>query len=175
MNSSKKVSATINERHYSLPDRPVVVVCIDGSEPGYDGCDNGGYIESAIAAGKMPFTKKLLESGTVTTAKSQIPSFTNPNNLSIITGAPPSVHGICGNYFYDRDADEEVMMNHTRFLRAPTIMQGLYDDGAKVAVVTAKDKLRTLLGNGLKFNEGISIRSIRFGWASCFAWILKGP
>ena len=157
MNSSKSICATINERQYNLPDKPVVVVCIDGSEPGYDGCDNGGYIERAIAADKMPFTKKLLESGTVTTAKSQIPSFTNPNNLSIITGAPPAVHGICGNYFYDRDADEEVMMNHTRFLRAPTIMQGLYDAGAKVAVVTAKDKLRTLLGNGLKFDDGRAV------------------
>ena len=157
MNSSKKISATINERQYNLPDKPVVVVCIDGSEPGYDGCDNGGYIERAIAADKMPFTKKLFETGTVTTAKSQIPSFTNPNNLSIITGAPPAVHGICGNYFYDRDADEEVMMNHTRFLRAPTIMQGLYDNGAKVAVVTAKDKLRTLLGNGLKFDDGRAV------------------
>ena len=32
-----------------------------------------------------------------------VPSFTNPNNLSIVTGAPPAVHGICGNYFYDRE------------------------------------------------------------------------
>ena len=157
MSSSNKISATVNEREYSLADKPVVVVCIDGSEPGYPGCDNGGYIERAIEAGKMPFTQKLFESGTVTTAKSQIPSFTNPNNLSIITGASPAVHGISGNFFYDRDADEEVMMNDTRFLRAPTIMQGLYDAGAKVAVVTAKDKLRTLLGNGLKFDQGRAV------------------
>lgn len=157
MDSSKKVSASINGRDYTLPDNPVVVVCVDGSEPGYDGCDNGGYIERAIEAGKMPYAKKLFESATVTTAKSQIPSFTNPNNLSIITGVPPAVHGICGNYFYDRDADEEVMMNHTRFLRAPTIMQGLYEAGANVAVVTAKDKLRTLLGNGLKFSDGRAV------------------
>lgn len=73
MNSSNKVSITINNRQYSLPDKPVVVVCIDGSEPGYDGCDNGGYIERAIEAGKMPYTKTLFESATVTTAKSQIP------------------------------------------------------------------------------------------------------
>ena len=30
-----------------------------------------------------------------------MPSFTNPNNLSIITGRPPAVHGIAGNYFFD--------------------------------------------------------------------------
>ncbi len=153
----KNISATVNNRHYNLPDKPVVVVCIDGSEPDYEASDNGGYIERAIAAGKMPFTKWMFENGTVTTAHSQIPSFTNPNNLSIITGAPPLVHGISGNYFYDRDADEEIMMNHTRFMRAPTIMQGLYEAGAKVAVITAKDKLRTLLGNGLEFDDGRAI------------------
>lgn len=157
MNHTRNPSATVNQRHYSLPDKPVVVVCIDGSEPDYEGSDGGGYIESAIAAGKMPFAKKMLESGTYTTAKSQIPSFTNPNNLSIITGASPAVHGISGNYFYDREADEEVMMNHTRFLRAPTIMAGLYDAGAKVAVITAKDKLRTLLGHGLRFDDGRAV------------------
>jgi len=153
----EKITAIVNDRQYSLPEKPVVVVCIDGSEPNYDASDNGGYIERAIAAGKMPFTKSLFENASVTTAHSQIPSFTNPNNLSIITGAPPSIHGISGNFFYDRDADEEIMMNHTRFLRAPTIMQGLYDAGARVAVVTAKDKLRTLLGNGLKFDQNRAV------------------
>jgi phosphonoacetate hydrolase len=38
-----------------------------------------------------------------------IPSFTNPNNLSIVTGAPPSVHGICDNYFCDAELGTEVM------------------------------------------------------------------
>ena len=76
-----------------------------------------------------------------------MPSFTNPNNLSIVTGAPPSVHGICGNYFWDRDAGAEVMMNDPKYLRAGTILAAFADAGAKVAVVTAKDKLRALLGH----------------------------
>ena len=79
-----------------------------------------------------------------------MPSFTNPNNLSIVTGVPPSVHGICGNFFFDRDAGEEVMMNDARYLRAETILARFSQAGAKVAVVTAKDKLRTLLGNGMR-------------------------
>jgi phosphonoacetate hydrolase len=54
-----------------------------------------------------------------------IPSFTNPNNLSIITGRPPAVHGIAGNYFYDREQGVEVMMNDPKFLRAPTILAGV--------------------------------------------------
>ena len=48
-------------------------------------------------------------------------------------------------------------MNDVRFLRAPTVFGGLYNAGAKVAVVTAKDKLRALLGAGLKFDEDRAI------------------
>src|SRR6266508_4446266 len=90
-------------------------------------------------------------------AQSVIPSFTNPNNLSIITGSPPSVHGIAGNYFFDPATRQEVMMNDAKFLRAPTIMKAFHDAGAKVAVVTAKDKLRTLLGHGLNMASGRAI------------------
>ena len=79
-----------------------------------------------------------------------MPSFTNPNNLSIVTGVPPAVHGICGNYFYDREADEEVMMNDAKYLRVDTIFAAFAAAGAKVAVVTAKDKLRTLLGKNMQ-------------------------
>jgi hypothetical protein len=70
------------------------------------------------------------------------PSFTNPNNLSIVTGAPPSVHGICGNYLFDTASNTEVMMNDPKWLRAPTLLAALADAGFSVAVVTAKDKLR---------------------------------
>jgi phosphonoacetate hydrolase len=67
------------------------------------------------------------------------------------------VHGIAGNYFYDRANGKEVMMNDASFLRAPTIMQAFHDAGAKVAVVTAKDKLRAMLGKGLDMATGRAI------------------
>ncbi len=79
-----------------------------------------------------------------------MPSFTNPNNLSIVTGVPPAVHGICGNYFFDPERGEEVMMNDPRLLRAGTILAAFSAAGAKVAVITAKDKLRKLLGHRMK-------------------------
>jgi len=79
-----------------------------------------------------------------------VPSFTNPNNLSIVTGVPPAVHGICGNFFYDTERHEEVMMNDARYLRAETILATFSHAGAKVAVVTAKDKLRALLGHRMR-------------------------
>ncbi len=131
---------SVNGRSYRRPSGPVVVVCVDG-------CEND-YLTDAARAGAAPFIGAMLKDGRI--ADCVVPSFTNPNNLSIVTGVPPSVHGICGNYFYDRDAGAEVMMNDPKYLRAGTILAAFADDGAKVAVVTAKDKLRKLLGHKLK-------------------------
>jgi phosphonoacetate hydrolase len=119
----------------------VVVACIDGCE--YD------YITEAVAAGVAPWFASVLETGTARRGDAVVPTFTNPNNLSIVTGVPPSVHGICGNFFYDREADAEVMMNDPRYLRCGTVLAAFAAAGARVAVVTAKDKLRALLGHGL--------------------------
>lgn len=136
----------VNGRRYRVPTDPVVVVCVDGSEP--------GYIERAVEAGGAPFLAKVLRSGTNTLADCVVPSFTNPNNLSIVTGVPPKVHGICGNFFYDREADAEVMMNDPKFLRVDTIFKAMQAAGNRIAVVTAKDKLRGLLGKGLQLGPG---------------------
>lgn len=143
MNMHSRIGQVVsaNGRDYRFPTAPTVVVCIDGSEP--------GYIEAAIAAGLAPNLDRLMREGANLTALSVIPSFTNPNNISIITGRPPAVHGIAGNYFFDPATGEEVMMNDARFMRAGTIMRAFQEAGARVAVVTAKDKLRTLLGYGL--------------------------
>jgi phosphonoacetate hydrolase len=149
MSAQSPGSVTANGRSYRRPAAPTVVVCIDGSEP--------GYIEAAIARGLAPNLERMLQTGSHRLAHAVIPSFTNPNNISIITGRPPAVHGIAGNYFYDRAAGEEVMMNDARFMRAGTIMQAFEEAGAKVAVITAKDKLRTLLGKGLDPDRGRSI------------------
>ncbi|AXT28764.1 phosphonoacetate hydrolase (plasmid) [Ruegeria sp. AD91A] len=138
-----------NERVYPTPKVPAIAICLDGCEP--------EYLDVAIAKGLMPNLKRMREEGTDRLAHSVIPSFTNPNNLSIATGRPPIVHGICGNYLIDPDSGEEVMMNDVRFLRAPTIFSQFYDAGFRVAMVTAKDKLRALLGAGLKFDEGRAV------------------
>jgi phosphonoacetate hydrolase len=140
---------TVNGRRYAWPERPLVVVCIDGSEP--------GYIEAAIDAGHAPFLAKMLREGTSRVADCVIPSFTNPNNLSIVTGAPPRVHGICGNFFYDTESRAEVMMNDPKFLRAGTIFAAFQKAGARIAIVTAKDKLRRLLGEGLEIGPGKAV------------------
>ena len=132
----------VNGRSYRLPERPTVVVCVDGCEP--------DYIAQAVAGGHMPWMKRVLAQGAAVVADCVIPSFTNPNNLSIVTGAPPAVHGICGNYLYDPESGAEMMMNDPKWLRATTLLAALADAGCKVAVITAKDKLRKLLGHRLR-------------------------
>ena len=109
---NRRRPSRVNGRSYRFPKAPTVVVCIDGSEP--------GYIEAAIEQGLAPNFDRLMQDGANLLAQSVIPSFTNPNNISIITGRPPAVHGIAGNYFYDPASGQEVMMNDARFLRAPT-------------------------------------------------------
>lgn len=133
----------VNGRTYRWMDRPLVVVCVDGCQ--------SEYITAAVAAGAAPYLGRLLAgAGTCFIADCVMPSFTNPNNLSIVTGVPPAVHGICGNYFFDSELGEEVMMNDPRHLRVGTILAAFSAAGAKVAVITAKDKLRKLLGHRLQ-------------------------
>jgi phosphonoacetate hydrolase len=135
-------AVSANGRSYRWMDRPLVVVCVDGCE--------ADYINQAIQAGVAPYLAAMCAKGASLLGECVVPSFTNPNNISIVTGVAPAVHGICGNYFYDREADEEVMMNDAKYLRAETLLAGFSNAGAKIVVITAKDKLRTLLGKGMK-------------------------
>jgi phosphonoacetate hydrolase len=141
-------SVAVNGRRYRAPSRPAIVVCIDGSEP--------EYFEHGLADGTTPAIARFRRDGVYRVARSVVPSFTNPNNLSIVTGASPAVHGISGNYFYDPATGQEVMMNDPKFLRCETLLATLSRAGAKVVVVTAKDKLRRLLGHGM---DGICFSS----------------
>lgn len=122
---------TVNGRSYRWMDRPLVVVCVGGCQ--------FEYIAAAIAAGAAPFLGRLLAgAGTCFIADGVMPSLTHPNNLSIVTGVPPSVHGICGNYCFDDDPKQ---------LRVGTILAAFSQAGARVAVITARDKLRKLVGH----------------------------
>jgi len=141
----------VNDRHYELPTRAVVGICLDGSAD--------EYFDAALARGLMPNLQRISVSGYRGLARGQMPSFTNVNNTSIVTGVPPRVHGVGGNYFYDVAAGQEVMMNSAQFLRAQTIFPAAQLAGRKVAVVTAKDKLRDIFAAGLMELGGIAFSS----------------
>ena len=136
----------VNGTDYRWPRRPLVVVCIDGGDP--------AYIEHGVAAGIIPNVERYLREGFHTVAHGTMPSFTCPNNMSIVTGRPASVHGISGNFYLDRATNEPVAMTGPELLRVPSVMSELSRHGARVASVTAKDKLRRQLQKGMDLANG---------------------
>jgi phosphonoacetate hydrolase len=136
----------LNGVTYRWPTKPVVVVCIDGGDP--------AYFERGLRDGILPNIQRFTEQGFSAIAEGVVPSYTNPNNMSIVTGSPQSVHGISGNFFLEPGTGQELMMNDPAFLRSETILEKFSSAGARVVAITAKDKLRRLLGRGLDFENG---------------------
>jgi phosphonoacetate hydrolase len=138
----------LNGRRYRKPSRPTVVICVDGCDP--------EYVERGIAGGILPTIASFARTGFLGTADAAMPTFTNPNNVSIVTGAPPAVHGIAGNYYLDRDSGREIMMTDEGLMRSETLLAMMAREGIKTVAITAKDKLRKLLGRNL---DGICFSS----------------
>jgi len=141
MNNTSTLPFSVNGKTYTPPTKPVVVICMDGSAD--------EYLNSTMAHERMPNLKKMVVQGYRGVVRCALPSFTNVNNTSIVTGLSPAAHGICGNYFYDAENNEEVMMNSSAYLRADTLLAAAANAGRKVAVVTAKEKLRDILSHKL--------------------------
>ncbi|WP_420142227.1 phosphonoacetate hydrolase [Sphingomonas sp.] len=138
----------VNGRTYRLPRRPTVAICVDGFDP--------AYLEQGVRDGLMPNLARFRAQGFATTARGVMPSFTNPNNTSILTGVPPAIHGISGNYYLDRRSGKEVMITDASALRCETILGRMSQVGVRAAGVTAKDKLREIIGyklNGIVFSS----------------------
>ena len=49
--------------------------------------------------------------------RAQVPTFTNPNNVTIVTGVSAARNGIAGNHYRDERGDE-VQVTDPSFLRA---------------------------------------------------------
>jgi len=117
-----------------------VVFTIDGGDP--------RYVDDALSRGLMPALAGMLsDGGAYARGRGCMPSLTNPNNLAIVTGVPPSRHGVPGNHYLD-PSREEIQLTDPGLLRARSIHDVLQTAGARVLMVTAKDKLRRLLGAG---------------------------
>ena len=151
MSSTSSSSFSVNERTYAPPARPVVVICLDGT--------SDEYLDAAITRGRMPHLQRFALGGWRGLARAAMPTFTNVNNSCLVTGVPPSRHGIGGNFFLDPETGQEVMMNSARFLRCDTIFPHAQRAGRKVAVVTAKEKLRDIFAHGLIAEGGIAFSS----------------
>src|ERR1700722_10326652 len=148
-------TVTVNGRSYAAPKRPTVVIVVDGFDP--------AYLEHGFANGTLPKMKTFQELGFVGIADCSMPSTTNTNNTSIVTGVPPSVHGINGNYYLDAETGKEIMITDAKRLRCGTILGAFSEVGVQTAVVTAKDKLLKVLAYEM---EGINFSSEYAGKAT---------
>jgi phosphonoacetate hydrolase len=146
MAMANKAPVDVNGIAYRWPARPVVAVCIDGGDP--------AYLRRFLGDGVLPNMARFVAQGFATVAEGSMPSFTCPNNMSIITGTPTSRHGISGNFYLDTATWQPVVMTGPELLRGDTILKRFADAGAKVVSITAKDKLRRQLGKGLDVSQG---------------------
>ncbi|MEE8636196.1 MAG: phosphonoacetate hydrolase, partial [Acidiferrobacterales bacterium] len=137
---------TLNGISYRWPARPVVVVCIDGSDP--------AYIEQGVKDGIIPNIERFMKAGFSAIADGTVPSFTCPNNMSIVTGSPPAVHGISGNFYLEPETRKAVMMTGPELLRSSTVLAEFSKRGAKIVSITSKDKLRQQLQKGVDIAAG---------------------
>ena len=142
--SSKKIK--LNDIEYTWPKRPVVVVCIDGGDP--------EYINEGVKEGIIPNIESFMNKGFYSVAQGSMPSFTCPNNMSIVTGTEPDTHGISGNFFIDPNTQEPVVMTGPELLRSRSIMSEFSREGARVVSITAKDKLRKQLQKDMDLSRG---------------------
>jgi phosphonoacetate hydrolase len=142
----KTKSVVLNGITYKWPSKPVVVVCIDGGDP--------AYIERGVKDGIIPNIEKFMKTGFYAVADGTVPSFTCPNNMSIVTGAPANVHGISGNFYLEPETAEAVVMTGPELLRSSTVLAEFAKRGAKIVSITSKDKLRLQLQKGVDISAG---------------------
>ncbi|OAR01058.1 hypothetical protein LLEC1_02639 [Akanthomyces lecanii] len=146
-------SVTLHGRTYQLPKMPTVIICVDGFDP--------EYLEAGLAAGILPNMAKLMSDGFHATAQCSMPSVTNANNVSIITGAPTAVHGIATNYFLDRATGRETMIVDDSLVRGSTILAEMAARG---------DKLRRILQRGLDRTNAVCY-STQLASDEVLAWL----
>jgi phosphonoacetate hydrolase len=116
--------------------RKVLLMCIDGCEPAY------------IERSDTPTLDRIARSGFHVEGASVIPSVTNVNNTSILTGAFPCDHGITSNYWYDRVTKMGDYVESAEFVRIPTVLERAATRGLSTIMLTSKGKLLRLLGRG---------------------------
>ena len=122
-------------RCHTMP-KTIVIITVDGYDPEY------------IEACEAPNLMALAQQGFYRVGKSMMPSVTNVNNVSIVTGEYPSAHGISSNYRMLRETGEGIYMESSEYILSETLFQRASKMGARTILSTSKDKLRTLLSDG---------------------------
>ncbi len=129
-------SGSLARKARAAPGRKILIVLVDGFGPEY------------LERSDTPTLKRLCAEGAYKVGRSVIPSVTNVNNASLVTACFPSEHGITTNFWRDRQTGKSFEMESSEFLLRPTIFERVKKQGLRTALVTAKDKVRTLCARG---------------------------
>ena len=113
-----------------------LIVSLDGCAPEY------------LEKSNIPNMKTFPTQGSYTIGDAIVPAVTNVNNVSMITGLYPEIHGVTSNCYYDRKKKCEVYMESAYAIRAKTVFEELHQRGLRTALLSTKDKLCTLLNRG---------------------------
>jgi phosphonoacetate hydrolase len=115
-----------------------LVVLLDGFDPAY------------VQPARVPRLAALMQAGASTLdGRGVLPSLTNVNHISLLTGTYPARHGLSTNFYYDRATRTDVFMEQVAFVREPLLFERFQAAGWSTALVTAKEKLTRLLRRGL--------------------------
>ena len=116
--------------------KKILTILLDGLDPAY------------LERSDMPNLRRLIAAGFYRVGKGVIPTVTNVNNASVVTSVFPEEHGVVSNFHYDPRTGLSVMMESAGFLERPTLFERARRMGLRSGIVTAKDKIRTLLSRG---------------------------
>jgi len=127
-----------------MPGKTLIVV-IDGCALDY------------ITKDTTPNLFRLGEAGFFKTVKSAMPSVTNVNHASILSGSFPERHGVVGNYYYNPSTEEEGFVESAGHMKAETIFDVYDRQGKNTALLTVKGKVLEVFG--AKAAIGISVQN----------------
>ena len=116
-----------------------LIIVIDGCAPEYLSREN------------TPNLYRIAEDGFFKFVKSAVPSVTNVNHATILTGKFPCNHGVVGNYFYDRKTGAQGFIESSDFIKIETFLETLHNRGVSTALLTVKGKVLEVFGTGVDY------------------------
>ncbi|WP_042351481.1 alkaline phosphatase family protein [Bacillus massiliigorillae] len=111
-----------------------------------DGCAHE-YLEQGVTQNISELGKK----GFFKNVKSALPSVTNVNHATILTGSLPIEHQVTGNYFYNPESEEQGFIDGKGFLNKETILDAYAKQGKSTALLVVKGKVLQVFGDNVEF------------------------
>lgn len=117
----------------------LLIIVIDGCAAEY------------LSEENTPNLYRLAADGFYKIVQSAVPSVTNVNHATILTGKFPGGHGVVGNYYYNRETGEEGFIESSDFLKTDTVLDIMRRKGLSTALLTVKGKVLEVFGSGADF------------------------